>query len=83
MSFTITTDEVAKIPIFVVKSGSTDSKITIKNIMIIEGDWTHLDEIPFIESEMIIEQPIIRSQGKNLFDLAKWHMELLMEQQGK
>ena len=68
MSFTITTDEVAKIPIFVVKSGSTDSKITIKNIMIIEGDWTHLDEIPFIESEMIIEQPIIRSQGKNLLD---------------
>ena len=37
--------------------------------MIIEGDWTHLDEIPFIESEMIIEQPIIRSQGKNLLDL--------------
>ena len=37
--------------------------------MIIEGDWTHLDEIPYIESEMIIEQPIIRSQGKNLLDL--------------
>ena len=37
--------------------------------MIIEGDWTHLDEIPFIESEMIIDQPIIRSQGKNLLDL--------------
>mgnify|MGYP006874690922 CR=1 FL=1 len=39
--------------------------------MIIEGDWTHLDEIPYIESEMIIEQPIIRSQGKNLFDVGK------------
>ena len=39
--------------------------------MIIEGDWTHLDEIPYFESEKIIEQPIIRSQGKNLFDKNK------------
>lgn len=44
-------------------------QIIIENPMIIEGDWTHLDEIPFIESEMIIEQPIIRSQGKNLFNI--------------
>ena len=48
---------------------TTSQKVVVQNPMIIEGDWTHLDEIPFIESEMIIEQPIIRSQGKNLFDL--------------
>ena len=47
---------------------TSGNQIVIQNPMIIEGDWTHLDEIPFIESEMIIEQPIIRSQGKNLFD---------------
>lgn len=47
----------------------TSQKIVVQNPMIIEGDWTHLDEIPFIESEMIIEQPIIRSQGKNLFNI--------------
>ena len=47
---------------------TTSQQVVISNPMIIEGDWTHLDEIPFIESEMIIEQPIIRSQGKNLFD---------------
>lgn len=45
------------------------NQVVIQNPMIIEGDWTHLDEIPFIESEMIIEQPIIRSQGKNLFHI--------------
>ena len=48
---------------------SSGGKVVIQNPMIIEGDWTHLDTIPFIESEMIIEQPIIRSQGKNLFDI--------------
>ena len=48
---------------------TTSQKIVVQNPMIIEGDWTYLDEIPFIESEMIIEQPIIRSQGKNLLDL--------------
>ena len=47
---------------------SSGGQVVIQNPMIIEGDWTHLDEIPFIENEMIIEQPIIRSQGKNLFD---------------
>lgn len=51
------------------RSSSTLGQVVIQNPMIIEGDWTHLDEIPFIESEMIIEQPIIRSQGKNLFDI--------------
>lgn len=48
---------------------TTSQEVVIQNPMIIEGDWTHLDEIPFIESEMIIDQPIIRSQGKNLLDL--------------
>ena len=48
---------------------TSGQKVVIQNPMIIEGDWTHLDEIPFIESEMIIEQPIIRSQGENLLDL--------------
>ena len=47
---------------------TSGGQVVIQNPMIIEGDWTHLDEIPYIESEMIIEQPIIRSQGKNLFD---------------
>lgn len=49
-------------------SSTSGQQVVVKNFMIIEGDWTHLDEIPFIENEMIIEQPIIRSQGKNLFD---------------
>ena len=54
--------------LFFVDTVSDSSKqMTIQNPMVIEGDWTHLDDIPFIESEMIIEQPIIRSQGKNLF----------------
>ena len=48
---------------------TSGKQVVIQNPMIIEGDWTHLDEIPFIESEMIIDQPIIRSQGKNLLDL--------------
>lgn len=48
---------------------TSGGKVVIQNPMIIEGDWTHLDEIPFIESEMIIEQPIIRSQGKNLCNI--------------
>ena len=48
---------------------TSGQKVVIQNPMIIEGDWTHLDEIPFIESEMIIDQPIIRSQGENLLDL--------------
>lgn len=48
---------------------TTSQEVVIQNPMIIEGDWTHLDEIPYIESEMIVEQPIIRSQGKNLLDL--------------
>lgn len=47
---------------------ASGNQVVIQNPMIFEGDWTHLDEIPYIESEMIIEQPIIRSQGKNLFD---------------
>ena len=51
-----------------VNSSVSGQQVVIQNPMIIEGDWTHLDEIPFIESEMIIDQPIIRSQGKNLFD---------------
>ena len=50
---------------------SSGQKVVIQNPMVIEGDWTHLDEIPYIESEMIIDQPIIRSQGKNLFDINK------------
>lgn len=50
-------------------TGTSGQQVVIQNPMVIEGDWTHLDEIPYIESEMIIEQPIIRSQGKNLFDL--------------
>ena len=50
---------------------TSGQKIVIQNPMVIEGDWTHLDEIPYIESEMIIDQPIIRSQGKNLFDINK------------
>ena len=50
------------------RNADSGQQTVIQNPMIIEGDWTHLDEIPFIESEMIIEQPIIRSQGKNLFD---------------
>ena len=54
---------------FYFRSSSTLGQVVIQNPMIIEGDWTHLDEIPYIESEMIIDQPIIRSQGKNLLDL--------------
>ena len=54
------------------RNADSSQQTVIQNPMIIEGDWTHLDEIPFIESEMIIEQPVIRSQGKNLFDLAKF-----------
>ena len=53
----------------VFRAYASGGQVIVKNPMIIEGDWTHLDEIPFIESEMIIEQPIIRSQGKNLFDI--------------
>ena len=48
---------------------TSGQQVVIENPMVIEGDWTHLDEIPYIESEMIIDQPIIRSQGKNLLDL--------------
>ena len=51
------------------KPCTVGQQVVIQNPMIIEGDWTHLDEIPYIESEMIIEQPIIRSQGKNLFNV--------------
>lgn len=50
----------------VFRPATSGNQVVIQNPMIIEGDWTHLDEIPYIESEMIIEQPIIRSQGKNL-----------------
>ena len=51
------------------KPCTSGKQVVIENPMVIEGDWTHLDEIPYIESEMIIDQPIIRSQGKNLLDL--------------
>lgn len=61
-------DLIHEFGLFVINATNETGTITIQNPMIIEGDWTHLDEIPFIESEMIIEQPIIRSQGKNLFD---------------
>lgn len=53
------------------RNAGSGQQSVISNPMIFEGDWTHLDEIPYIESEMIIEQPIIRSQGKNLFDVNK------------
>ena len=49
-----------------IRPNTEGQQLIVKDFMVFEGDWTHLDEIPFIESEMIIEQPIIRSQGKNL-----------------
>ena len=52
-----------------IRPNTEGQQLIVKDFMVFEGDWTHLDEIPFIESEMIIEQPIIRSQGKNLFDI--------------
>lgn len=58
-----------------VNSSVSGQQVVIQNPMIIEGDWTHLDEIPFIESEMIIDQPIIRSQGSNLLPNLK-HMSI-------
>ena len=66
---------------------TSGQKVVIENTMIIEGDWTHLDEIPYVESEMIIEQPIIRSQGKNLFDISRginytWHAEYTINGDG-
>lgn len=54
-----------------IRPNTEGQQLIVKDFMVFEGDWTHLDEIPFIESEMIIEQPIIRSQGKNLFDVNK------------
>lgn len=67
VSFT-SLDKLTREPRFVFRHTTTGSVIKIQDLMLFEGDWTHLDEIPYIESEMIIEQPIIRSQGKNLFD---------------
>ena len=58
-----------KFALYFRNSSISGQQTVIQNPMIIEGDWTHLDEIPYIESEMIIEQPVIRSQGKNLFDI--------------
>ena len=64
-----TTDYISDAMLIYFRSSPTLGQVVIQNPMIIEGDWTHLDEIPYVESEMIIEQPIIRSQGKNLLDL--------------
>ena len=69
------------------RNADSGQQTVIQNPMIIEGDWTHLDEIPYIESEMIIDQPIIRSQGKNLFDISRginytWYSEYTINGDG-
>ena len=82
-----TPKEIEHVVAFYFRSSATLGQVVIQNPMIIEGDWTHLDEIPFIESEMIIDQPIIRSQGKNLFDISRginytWHSEYTINGDG-
>ena len=43
---------------------------TIKNVMLLEGDYTNVD-IPYFEGMQSVKMPVLTTTGKNLFDFEK------------
>ena len=43
------------------------TNLTIKNVMILEGDYTNVD-IPYFEGMKSVKMPVLTTVGKNLFD---------------
>lgn len=47
--------------------GSETGSITIKDVVILEGDYTNVD-IPYFEGMKSVKMPVLTTTGKNLFD---------------
>ena len=52
--------------------GSETGSITIKDVVILEGDYTNVD-IPYFEGMASVRMPVLKTTGKNLFDYTYWY----------
>lgn len=47
---------------------SNSDRVTLSNLMVLEGDWTNAELPPYFEGLGSCKMPILRNVGKNLFD---------------
>jgi hypothetical protein len=48
---------------------SNSDRVTLSNLMVLEGDWTNAELPPYFEGLGSCKMPILRNVGKNLFDI--------------
>lgn len=61
-------------------NGLVENTLFIKDLIILEGDYTNVD-IPYFTGMQSVKMPVLKTVGKNLFDVTK-HIELKVNNDG-